>query len=261
MLEEIPSLTPAERTLLHRFRVEQSPDLAVAARVMRGVSARLSKVEVEAPIERPWWLWLRAGGLSVAIAASALLVLGGTTRVMSRLSTPAPSEAIDVSVPGPSHETAAPAATTVPAVPLINAVSPPGDSAELPAVPATDRSDSTPVISSDTVGRRSPARVAPRGTSPRDASPKPVDSAAEIALFQSIQVERDPKQRLASIQQYRRDYARGQFVQEVAVHEIKALCQLGRTTEASERGVAFGRAFGDSAYSAIARRGCAEAKP
>ena len=93
------------------------------------------------------------------------------------------------------------------------------------------------------------------------AAPAPVDAAAEIALFGAIKTERDAGARLAAIARYRRDFAKGSFTQEVAVLEIEALCKLGRTREATDRSTAFADRFGDSAYAAIARRGCAEAKP
>ena len=111
MRDEIPTLTADERALLHRFRVDESPEPAVAARVLRGLSAQLGATTPA--IDRPWWLWLRAGGLSVAIAACGLLVLGGTARVLAPRPGPSATEAMDVAAPTTTPRSTEPAPTTV----------------------------------------------------------------------------------------------------------------------------------------------------
>lgn len=251
MRDEIPTLTADERALLQRFRVDESPEPAVAARVLRGLSARLGTSTPA--IERPWWLWLRAGGLSVAIAACGLLVLGGTARVLAPVPGPSATEAMDVATPTatprvtePSSIPSAPAIATPPAAPIPEVV-PPTEPTATPSAPAPEASR--------------PKVRGSRSTPGAAATPAPIDAAAEIALFGAIKTERDAAARLAAIARYRRDFAKGSFTQEVAVLEIEALCKLGRTREASERSEAFAGRFGDSAYAAIARRGCAEAKP
>lgn len=251
MLDEIPKLTAAERSMLDRFRDDESPDPVIARRVLQGVRAQLDDAPV-AETASPWWLWLRAGGLSVAIAAGALLVLGGTARVVSRVRTPAPLEAADTKVDeSPST------AKTIDA--------PPAPIERAPATPApvaVEPIEPTPTIVEPTVDLAvDPAKPRTKPTTkPIPAiEAAPVDAAAEIALFKSIKVERDAKQRLAAIARYHRDFAKGAFVQEVAVLEIGALCELGRTSDAEARSAAFQRAFGGSAFSAIAKRGCSEA--
>lgn len=257
MRDEIPNLTAAERALLERFRVDQSPEPAVMARVLRGLGARLEDASPR-PIAQPWWLWLRAGGLSLAIAAGTLLVIGGTVRVAGRMSEPSPAQAADTRVPATTHTAATPA--TVPA----------GDTPPIavpPPVPAPGTPETTTQVEPaapatvDPTPARPGTRAPSRSSSPTATATGPVDAAAEIALFRTIKVERDAKARLAAIARYRKEFAAGAFVQEAAVLEIEALCDLGRVPEATERGAAFVRRFGDSAYAAVARRGCAEAKP
>lgn len=249
MRDEIPTLTADERALLHRFRVDESPEPAVAARVLRDLSAQLGATTPA--IDRPWWLWLRAGGLSVAIAACGLLVLGGTARVLAPRPGPSATEAMDVAAPTATPRSTEPAATTVaPAIATPQPIAIP--EAALPIEPAPP----TPVVEAS-----KPKLRASRPAAGHTPAPAPVDAAAEIALFGAIKTERDAGARLAAIARYRRDFAKGSFTQEVAVLEIEALCKLGRTREATDRSTAFADRFGDSAYAAIARRGCAEAKP
>jgi hypothetical protein len=248
MRDEIPTLSADERALLQRFRVDESPEPAVAARVLRSLSAQLG---ASAPtVERPWWLWLRAGGLSVAIAACGLLVLGGTARVLAPTPRPSATEAMDVATPTATPKATEPAA--VPAAPVA-AITP---EAPLPEVRPSEPAAAPPVLEAS-----KPKTRASRPNVGEAPAPAPIDAAAEIALFGAIKTERDAGERLAAITRYRRDFAKGSFTQEVAVLEIEALCKLGRTREATERSAAFADRFGDSAYAAIARRGCAEAKP
>lgn len=256
MLEEIPNLTATERQMLERFRDDESPDPVITRRVLQGVRAKLGdEVPAQQP-SAPWWLWLRAGGLSVAIAASALLVLGGTARVVSRIKTPAPMEAIDAApatdaksaaktasdTPSPAHRVATP--------PVPAPIETPIEIVEAPVVPLA-------VDPSSVDATRPRAKPSARDAAPAPAS-TPTDAAAEIALFKAIKVERDAKARLSAIARYHRDFAKGAFVQEVAVLEIGALCDLGRTADADKRSAAFAQAFGDSAFSGIAKRGCSE---
>lgn len=255
MLDEIPKLTATERALLDRFRDDESPDLVTSRRVLQGVRAQIDDAPAE--IASPWWLWLRAGGLSVAIAASALLVLGATARVVSRVQAPTPLEAADLAKPG---DTAGTAKTTYEHAPRgAGSDAQPAEPKPIEPAPVIEAvpSEPAPLAINPADAGRARAKASTRPAAPATASP--IDAAAEIAAFKSIKVERDAKSRLAAIGRYHREFAKGAFVQEVAVLEIGALCELGRTSDAEARSAAFERAFGDSAFSAIAKRGCREA--
>jgi len=253
MSDSIPRLTPTERAMLEQFRVEQSPHPAVSDRVMHALQLQIGAAPIA--LQSPWWLWLRAGGLSFALAAGTLVVLGGTARVLGRATAPAPMAAADATAVDAPQETAnvpalqeADTAVVAPALP----VAPPPVA---PAAPA-DAAASEPV---ETALDRGRARTDAGGRGSASRPARPVDAAAEIAAFRSIKLEPSAQARLAAITRYRDEFAAGTFVQEVAVLELQTLCALGRTEDAARRGAAFVRSFGDSAYAAIARRGCTEA--
>jgi hypothetical protein len=247
MRDDLPILTPHERALLLRFRADQTPSAAVAARVHRNLDALLaSPASAASPIA--WWHWARAGLLSVAIAASTLVVMGGTARVLVRSSAPAPMQAEDrAPTPTPTEATTpAPVApATVPArAPVVDVA--PAPAVELPSEP----------IAPEIKPTAKPPRVDRAVAKPTPEAAPVANDAAEIALFGEIKRSRDDASRLAGIARYRQTFPRGTFAAEIGVLEIEALCALGRNADADARAKEFLPRFPDSAYAAIARRGC-----
>lgn len=261
MRDELPSLTPHERALLQRFRVDETPSAAVAARVLRNLDALLA-APVSAASPMAWWDWARAGMMSVAIAAGALLVVGGTARVLTPADAAAPLQAEDQAVaPTREHTTiAAPAADRTPTAAEASAL-PVEPMLEVPIEPSAIE----PAAIAPTAIEPGTSKATPKSTRPErgaaksapEASAVPND-AAEIALFGEIKRNADASARLASIARYRKSFPKGTFFAEIGVIEIETLCAAGRTEDANARAKDFLVRFGDSAYAAIARRGCQE---
>lgn len=250
MRDELPTLTPHERALLQRFRADETPSAAVSARVHRGLAAVLAApVSAASPIG--WLYWARAGLMSVSIAAGTLLVVGGTARVMSPMRDAAPLQAADQAVV-PAREQAivtVPVEPPIVAAPSTAVVSPPVVEPVTPMeAPAVENKSTTKTPRGD------------RASTKPEAAPPAVDNdAAEIALFGEIKRNGNASDRLASIARYRKSFPQGSFVAEIGVIEIETLCGAGRTDDANARAREFLARFGDSAYAAIARRGCQDA--
>lgn len=254
---DLPELHPDERALLQRFRAEQSPDGAVTARVLAGVQSQLAfdGADTIVPLSRATshgaLAWLRFAGLSVAIAATTLLVIGGTTRLVARMGhdAGAPAQAVDQATQPDPQTATAPSPKTATA---------PGAAMQAPAItPSVD----APVLPASEPASLDELRSKPRvGAKPRTregaSAPAPIDAAAEIALVRDAKRERDATARLALIERHHREFASGALVQEIAVLEIQTLCALGRTQSASDRAAALLRRWPSSPYGAIARRVC-----
>jgi len=253
---DLPELAPSEQALLHRFRADESPSDAVVRRVEAGLVARLDAGDDPQPLATviPFSHVGKATVIAFALAAAVLLVLGGSARLVQAVRGSATVEqASDVSTgakpAGRAHEVVAPmpaperAPVVVPEPP---AAPPPAPAPiELAAVPgALDPP------------RRDPPRAAPRVEPSVETAPAPADAAAEIALLRAAKREPDAERRLAKLHEYATKFPHGALGQEVAVLEIESLCQLGRGERAAEKSAAFLRQHPDSAYAAIARRGC-----
>jgi hypothetical protein len=256
---DLPELAPSEQALLHRFRADESPSDAVVRRVEAGLAARLDAgddpvaLAPDHPFIGPFSHVGKAAVIAFALAAAVLLVLGGSARLVHAVRSGSTAEqASDVRTPvqpsGRAQETApAPAPSTAPVVipEPPTATDPPAPSIELAAVPgALD------------APRRDASRPAPKSAPSVEAATAPADAAAEIALLHAAKREPDAKRRLAKVDEYASKFPQGALRQEVAVLEIESLCQLGRNERAAEKSAAFLRQHPDSAYAAIARRGC-----
>jgi hypothetical protein len=245
---DLPELTPQDAALLAQFRVDETPSADTLDRMHRRLRARISHEEATPSLVSRWTLWLRAGGLSVAIAAVVLLILAGGSRLLGRAAM-VPTAASDSLRATPSGGVVDATPPPVVASPDV-AIPPTLASPELPtpAAPAL-----TPAL--DSTRGRSPGRTA----KPDAATlPKPIDAAAEIALLSAARRERDPRARLELIARHHREFAGGKLVQEFAVIEIQTLCALGRTDDGRARAQAFAQHHPGSAYAAIAARACEE---
>ncbi|HET6583557.1 MAG TPA: hypothetical protein VFG69_08915 [Nannocystaceae bacterium] len=257
---DLPELAPPERALLQRFRADESPGAGAIRRVEARLAARLQSgdadVETE-PLARvlPFAQLGKAAVIACALAAAVLLVLGGSARLVHAVRDGAsPTQASDVNATAPdggqAHDAApAPASERSPAVVPESAVvvpPPPSTPIDLAAVPGAldaPRRDASP-------------KPAPRPDPVVTPTPAPADAAAEIALLSAVKRERDPERRLAKVREYGQTFPDGALAIEIAVLEIESLCALGRTERATEKSAAFLRKHPDSAYAAIARRGC-----
>jgi len=255
---DLPELAPSDQALLHRFRASESPAAEVVRRVQARLAARIAQDDLAplAPV-LPLVELGKAAAIAVALAAAVLIVLGGSARIVQAVRTPAVVEqASDVAVPpAAAGQTTDNSSTPAPAVrddrsrvvvpePVAPAIAP----AVAPAI------DLAAVPGSIATPKREPAsRVA---TAPV-ADTAPADAAAEIALLKTARRERDPETRLRHVQEHARRFPNGALLEEIAVIEIESLCALGRRDRAAEVGAAFLRRHPESAYAAIARRGCA----
>jgi hypothetical protein len=245
---DLPELTPQDAALLAQFRVDETPSADTLDRVHRRLRARISHDEAAPSLVSRWTLWLRAGGLSVAIAAVVLLILAGGSRLLGRTTTSptAASDSLRATPSGGAVDVAAPAPIASPDVAI-----PPTVARPEPAAPAAPALAPTP----ESARGRSGARGAKPDTA---VAPKPIDAAAEIALLSAARRERDPQARLELVARHHREFAGGKLVQEFAVIEIQTLCALGRRDDGRARARAFGQRHPGSAYAAIAARACEE---
>ncbi len=250
---DLPELTPEDAALLAQFRTGESPPADAMLRVQRRVRTQLAELESRPSLASRWSMWLRAGGLSVAIAAAMLLVVAGSSRLIARLSVDreVPSSALDSAERRANEGIVAPREPElVPAVPAtlpspVVVPEPPSSPAEWPGVAGALEADRA----------RAPARPGKPSTA---AVPAPIDSAAEIQLLARVKSERDASARLELIRQHGREFANGKLVREVAVLEIQTLCALGRKDDAAAQAKTFVQQHPDSAYAAIAARACEE---
>ncbi len=252
---DLPELAPSEQALLHRFRARETPSDDVVRRVEARLAARLDAGDDPRPLAPvlPFSHIGKAAVIALALAAAVLLVLGGSARLVQAVRRGETVEqASDVHAktsPGGEARTVAPAPTPVAPAPDTTApviVPPPPTSPaiDLAAVPgALDRRDAAP-------------RGKPR-TEPVATVPAPADAAAEIAFLFAAKREAEPERRLAKLREHATKFPKGALGEEFAVLEIQTLCELGRAERAAEKSAGFLRAHPDSAFAAIARRGCA----
>jgi hypothetical protein len=252
---DLPELAPSEQALLHRFRADESPSDAVVRRVEAGLAARLDAGDDPRPLAPviPFSHVGKAAVIALALAAAVLLVLGGSARLVNAVrSSAAVEQASDVHTKAPTtgraHEVApAPVRESMPVV----VPEPPAD--VQPVAPAIELAAVPGALDP-------PRRDAPRSTTKPEPSVAtatvPADAAAEIALLHAAKREPDAQKRLAKVSEYAMKFPSGSLRQEIAVLEIESLCQLGKRERAAEKSAAFLRQHPDSAYAAIARRGC-----
>lgn len=248
MSVDLPELTREDAALLAQFRMDESPSPAVADRVHRRVRARLAAEDAQPSFVARWTMWLRAGGLTVAIAAAVLLVVAGSSRLIGRLSVEreAPNAANDTlqrraaeSIATPQGEAiAAPAIATPPTI-------------VVPEPPA-------PAITDTVDAKDEPRNRARPGKAITPAPATAVDAAAEIKLVSSAKSQKDPQARLELIREHARQFAGGKLGREVAILEIQTLCALGRKDDAQSKARTFVEKNPGSAYASIAARACEE---
>jgi hypothetical protein len=259
---DLPELAPSEQALLHRFRADESPSDAVVRRVEARLAARLDAADDPRPLAPvlPFSHFGKAAVIALALAAAVLLVLGGGARLVHAVRTDkAIEQASDVHArvapTGEAHSVApAPAATA----PTPSTTAP----VVIPLPPAQETVESVPIDLAAVPGALDASRrdATPRGkarTEPAPTMPAPADAAAEIALLFAAKREAQPEQRLAKLREHASKFPNGALGEEIAVLEIQTLCELGRTERAAEKSAGFLRAHPDSAFAAIARRGCA----
>lgn len=257
---DLPELAPPEQALLQRFRTDESPSAGAIRRVEARLAARLRSGDTEIdpqPLARvlPFAHFGKAAVITCALAAAVLLVLGGSARLVHAVrdnASASATQASDVNATTPrsgeAHEVApAPARAPVvaPESPIV-VPPPPSTPIDLAAVPAAldaARRDATP-------------RPSPRAEPIATPAAKPADAAAEIALLSAVKREPDAERRLVKVREYAETFPNGALSIEIAVLEIESLCALGRGERAAEKSAAFLRKHPDSAYAAIARRGC-----
>jgi hypothetical protein len=249
---DLPDLTPQDAALLAQFRVDETPSDDVIDRVHRRLHARLSSADAPMSLLSRWSMWLRAGGLTLAIASAVLLVLAGGSRLLGRLSAPArSSEASDTVQQGAPAELASPPAPPQPtpeiALPPAPPASEPPSSSEPAALPSA-------TAALEPTRGRGPVRA----KSGAPIAAPPIDAAAEIALVSSARLERDPNARLELIARHHREFAGGKLVQEIAILEIQTLCAIGRRDDGRAQAAVFTQRHPGSAYAAIASRACPE---
>lgn len=253
---DLPELAPSEQALLHRFRARESPSDDVVRRVEARLAARLDGADDPQPLAPvlPFSHVGKAAVIALALAAAVLLVLGGSARLVQAVRrTGTAEQASDVharTTTSGEATSVAPAPTPLAPAPAVAppVIPPPPSSSpaiDLAAVPgALDaRRDATP---------RTRARVEPAAP-----VPTPADAAAEIAFLFAAKREAAPERRLAKLREHATKFPKGALGEEFAVLEIQTLCELGRTESAAEKSAGFLRAHPDSAFAAIARRGCA----
>ena len=256
---DLPELAPSEQALLHRFRADESPSDAVVRRVEARLAARLDAADDPRPLAPvlPFSHFGKAAVIALALAAAVLLVLGGGARLVHAVRTDkAIEQASDVHArvapTGEAHSVApAPAATAPTPSTTAPVVIPPPPAQESVAI------DLAAVPGALDASRRD---ATPRGKTQKEpvtAVPAPADAAAEIALLFAAKREAQPEQRLAKLREHATKFPNGALGEEFAVLEIQTLCELGRTERAAEKSAGFLRAHPDSAFAAIARRGCA----
>lgn len=252
MSVELPELTRQDAALLARFRMDESPSPEVADRVHRRVRARLAAESQPSLLSR-WTMWLRAGGLTVAIAAAVLLVVAGSSRLIGRLSADREtgSAASDTLQRRGADGIATPQAEAI-AVPTI--ATPPKIVVPEPTAPATTSApEQWPGVADAKGESRNRARPGKPAVAPATVS---IDAAAEIKLVSAAKSEKDPQARLELIRKHGREFAGGKLGREVAVLEIQTLCALGRKDDAQSKARSFVEKNPGSAYASIAARAC-----
>lgn len=235
--DEPPPLSGPVRAYVDAFADDERPRARDRAAGWRAIEAALAEERRRSP-----WRWLATGGLVAALAAAAVVLLGGLRGATLRRAPTEPAVqvpwegrgaheggAVEVEAGGRVADDAPPSATPAPSAGAGSTV---GERPVEPAsAPAGARRRRAPAAAEDA----SPSTSTRAEDSGPTAGPSTPSLAEEIALVREATLALrggDSDGALARLDDHRERFAKGALQREVTVLRAETLCALDRRDEA-----------------------------